>query len=135
MAHLSALLLLPLLAASVSACCDTLRLDSGGMGDFYQGSRLGHYVLSGSSSSGKSIYTQTNGDNYMFYLPGPGQIEHVVVAVGLSVDTLARAGAPREDIVTKSTTLIEVSHPPGVQPEGVTAGADRGSEEREKQQC
>ena len=97
MAHLSALLLLPLLAASVSACCDTLRLESGGMGDFYQengerilplwprevfitpgvfslfydslqGSRLGHYVLSGSSSSGKSIYTQTNGDNYMFYL-------------------------------------------------------------------
>ena len=34
----------------------------------YQGTRLGKYVLAGTSSSGKGIYSQTNGDNYLFYL-------------------------------------------------------------------
>ena len=42
-------------------------------------------------------------------------------------------GSERE--YSLSRFLIEVSHPPGLQAEGVTAGADRGSEEREKQQC
>ena len=55
-------------AGEVRGCCESFRLESGGMGDFYQGSRLGKYVLSGTSSSGKGIYSQTNGANYLFYL-------------------------------------------------------------------
>ena len=72
------------------SCCDSLILESGGMGDYYQvsthssspvidkhkhficlclqGSRLGKYILSGSSSSGRGIYTQQGGDNYLFFL-------------------------------------------------------------------
>merc|ERR1712110_640109 len=46
------------------SCCDSLILESGGMGDYYQGSRLGKFILSGISS-------QQGGDNYLFFLPGP----------------------------------------------------------------
>ena len=84
----------------VRGCCESFRLEPGGMGDFYQvgnssdkenislarsekssydmelvvivichqGSRLGKYELAGSSSSGKGIYSQTNGENFLFYL-------------------------------------------------------------------
>merc|ERR1712098_74942 len=50
------------------SCCESITLSSGGMGDFYQGERLGHFVRSGSSSSGRAIYTQTEGTNHLFYL-------------------------------------------------------------------
>eukprot|EP00092_Neocalanus_flemingeri_P096558 GFUD01122927.1.p1 GENE.GFUD01122927.1~~GFUD01122927.1.p1 ORF type:complete len:202 (-),score=45.03 GFUD01122927.1:47-622(-) len=51
-----------------SSCCDAITLDSGGMGDFYQGERLGQFVRSGSSSSGRSIYQQSSGSNFLYYL-------------------------------------------------------------------
>ena len=54
------------------SCCDSLVLESGGMGDFYQGSRLGKYIQTGQSSGGHGIYSQTNGDNYLFYLASKG---------------------------------------------------------------
>ena len=37
---------------------------------FLQSERLGLFVRSGSSSSGRGIYTQSQGDNYLFYLVG-----------------------------------------------------------------
>ena len=49
-------------------CCDSLTLETVGMGDFYQGTRLGKYVLSGQSSSGRGVYSQQGGDNYLFFL-------------------------------------------------------------------
>merc|ERR1712228_46091 len=55
-----------------SSCCETISIRSGGMGDFYQGERLGEFVKSGSSSSGRSIYKQTEGANYLFYLANQG---------------------------------------------------------------
>ena len=58
-------------AGEVRGCCDSVTLQSGGMGDFYQGSRLGKYDLVGTSSSGRGIYSQTNGANYLFYLVSP----------------------------------------------------------------
>merc|ERR1712154_230267 len=61
--------------AKKSDCCETISIRSGGMGDFYQGERLGEYVKSGSSSSGRSIYQQSGGSNYLFYL-GPPATEH-----------------------------------------------------------
>merc|ERR1719400_1589882 len=54
--------------AEKGSCCESITLSSGGMGDFYQGERLGLFVRSGSSSSGRGIYTQSQGDNYLFYL-------------------------------------------------------------------
>merc|ERR1712168_925916 len=50
------------------SCCESITLSSGGMGDFYQGERLGVFIRSGSSSSGRGIYTQSQGDNYLFFL-------------------------------------------------------------------
>ena len=44
---------------------ETLFLNAG---DFYQGTRLGKYVLSGQSSSGRGVYSQQGGDNYLFFL-------------------------------------------------------------------
>merc|ERR1711872_268623 len=58
--------------AKKSGCCETISIRSGGMGDFYQGERLGEYIKSGSSSSGKSIYSQQGGSNYLFYLANQG---------------------------------------------------------------
>merc|ERR1719300_875992 len=55
-----------------ASCCDSITLSSGGMGDFYQAERLGLYIKSGSSSSGKSIYSQQGGSNYLFYLANQG---------------------------------------------------------------
>merc|ERR1711973_678143 len=49
-------------------CCDSLTLETVGMGHFYQGTRLGKYVLSGQSSSGRGVYSQQGGDNYLFFL-------------------------------------------------------------------
>ena len=57
-----------LTVGEVRGCCESFSLESGGMGDFYQGSRLGKYVLTGTSSSGRGIYSQTSGNNYLFYL-------------------------------------------------------------------
>merc|ERR1712154_119997 len=54
------------------SCCESVTLSSGGMGDFYQGERLGHFVRSGSSSSGRAIYTQSEGTNHLFYLSTEG---------------------------------------------------------------
>merc|ERR1739842_216927 len=50
------------------SCCESITLSSGGMGGFYQGERLGVFIRSGSSSSGRGIYTQSQGDNYLFFL-------------------------------------------------------------------
>ena len=60
------------LEENVKSCCDSLILESGGMGDFYQGERLGKYIFSGQSSSGHGIYSQANGDNHLFYLASKG---------------------------------------------------------------
>merc|ERR1712123_144930 len=51
-----------------ASCCDSFTLSSGGMGDFYQGERMGLFVSSGSSSSGRSVYQQSGGENFLFYL-------------------------------------------------------------------
>merc|ERR1711910_61401 len=51
------LLLLPSLCLADS-CCSTITLHSTGMGDFYQGERLGEFLISGS--------------NFLFFLPGEG---------------------------------------------------------------
>lgn len=52
----------------VESCCDSLKLDSTGMADFYQGERLGTYVKIGNSQDGRNVYRQQSGDNYLFFL-------------------------------------------------------------------
>ena len=52
----------------LESCCDILDLYTIGMGDFYQGERLGKYKKVGNSNDGRYVYKQENGDNYLFYM-------------------------------------------------------------------
>ena len=39
-----------------------------GMGDFYQGERLGYYGKVDSTQDGRNVYKQINGDNFLYFL-------------------------------------------------------------------
>ena len=56
----------------LESCCDELTLETWGMADFYQGERLGKYSKVGTSSDGRSVFKQNDGDNYLFYLSQNG---------------------------------------------------------------
>merc|ERR1712130_29977 len=54
-----------------STCCSStspVTFETTGMGNFYQGERLGTYEPVGQSSDGRSMYKQRGGDNFLFYL-------------------------------------------------------------------
>merc|ERR1712025_619477 len=115
------------------SCCESITLSSGGMGDFYQGERLGVFVRSGSSSSGRGIYTQNQGDNYLFYLSsksvwmvGPnvgqdfggvlnrdsGSCPENITLTGLTPGRKTGPWRPRVGLVDQHQTLMG-SHVPG----------------------
>eukprot|EP00095_Tigriopus_kingsejongensis_P009689 maker-scaffold84_size396325-snap-gene-2.37 protein:Tk09689 transcript:maker-scaffold84_size396325-snap-gene-2.37-mRNA-1 annotation:"pan domain-containing protein" len=54
--------------ASSTECCQELRLDATGMGDFYQGDRLGLYRKYVETSSGRNVYQQVGGEQFLYYL-------------------------------------------------------------------
>merc|ERR1712018_198288 len=57
-----------------STCCSStypVTFETTGMGNFYQGERLGTYEPVGQSSDGRSMYKQRGGDNFLFYLAEP----------------------------------------------------------------
>jgi hypothetical protein len=56
----------------IEECCTSLNLDSTGMGNFYQGDRLGDYEQIGNSQDGRNVYRQKNGENFLYYLSGRG---------------------------------------------------------------
>jgi len=49
-------------------CCERMKLDSTGMGDFYQGDKMGGYTRYSVAADGRPIYRQdVTGDNYLFF--------------------------------------------------------------------
>ena len=54
------------------SCCETLEIDSGGMGGFYQRPLLGTYTKYVEESSGRFTYAQMEGNNYLYYLEASG---------------------------------------------------------------
>ena len=53
---------------TLGECCTSIKLDTIGMGDFYQGERLGYYGKFDSTQDGRNVYKQINGDNFLYFL-------------------------------------------------------------------
>ncbi|TRY79651.1 hypothetical protein TCAL_06582 [Tigriopus californicus] len=62
----------PKICDSASECCEEILLDTSGMGDFYQGQRLGYYKKYLDTASGRFVYQQVGGDQFMYYLESQG---------------------------------------------------------------
>ena len=54
--------------STLGECCTSIKLDTIGMGDFYQGERLGYYGKFDSTQDGRNVYKQINGDNFLYFL-------------------------------------------------------------------
>merc|ERR1712212_838311 len=62
-------------SSTSSTCCSStspVTFETTGMGNFYQGKRLGTYEAVGQSSEGRSMYKQRGGDNFLFFLAEAG---------------------------------------------------------------
>ena len=53
-----------------------------------------------------------------------GQIEQVIVSIGLTVDSMSGAGLATEDVLAQPLALVEVSHASRLQNQGVTTRLD-----------
>lgn len=78
---------------SQGSCCQDLDLDSSGMGDFYQGNRLGRYSKHTQMANGRWVYKQSQGDNYLFWLADQ-KIWMVGTKVGQDIGGILYRGSP-----------------------------------------
>ena len=52
-----------------ASCCEALTVYSPGLTLEMQWTRLGRYILTGTSQGGKPVYTQDNMENFLYYMP------------------------------------------------------------------
>ena len=53
-------------------CCTSVKIETIGGGNFYQGERMGNYGRVSNTPDGRLVYKQTNGDNYLYFLQNQG---------------------------------------------------------------
>ena len=67
-------------------CCTSVKIETIGGGNFYQGERMGNYGRVSNTPDGRLVYKQTNGDNYLYFLQNQGVSINCMVPLHLKIN-------------------------------------------------
>ena len=94
-------------------CCTSVKIETIGGGNFYQGERMGNYGRVSNTPDGRLVYKQTNGDNYLYFLQNQGVSINCMVLLHLKINfwALSSFGWLEDKLVEiQAESWTEVQH-------------------------